>query len=620
MAANGFTTQNVNYHITADGGFAWTVNYDLSFLSSVFLATIRIKLIGDTASASVRTTWETGIETIWDNKVFFSDGAQLYAVQINADFVSSGQNQTVTVHDSSGRYNLTNWYTTPEGWGVAYLDEVAAHEFGHMLGNYDEYAGGATHNGFTTTGTLMSDLTVAGFYNNGYFASIEAYAEGFSGSNLAEVAATVGGSGADALNGDGGMNGFYGFGSNDTINGRAGNDYMDGGDGFDTAVFSGNRSSYTATTLANGTVRISGPDGTDTLVSIEQLQFGDMTISLADSVSINDVTISEGNSGTKVATFTVTRSGGTAAFDVNFATSDGTATVADGDFVATSNTLHFGAGENSKTISVTINGDTKLEANESFNVLLSGATNGAILSDGQGIGNISNDDVIEANGSTHFTAVGDLFFLYDGSSGAGHSLKYFGMDAVAGQFGGWAPIGAERTATGYDVAWKSGADAYTVWSTDSSGNYITNLIGAVSGTSNALQSFEPIFHQDLNIDGLIGPPTTPVVAVHESGGVDTLISTPALTVTMVVNPIEGTAGNDLLTGSDVNDMFVFAPHFGNDSIVNFQPGQDYIEIDHTIFADATTLLAHTADDVHGNAVITAVRQTRSLSTTSRPRR
>ena len=52
------------------------------------------------------------------------------------------------------------------------------------------------------------------------------------------------------------------------------------------------------------------------------------------SVSINDISISEGNSGTKVATFTVTRSGGTAAFDVNYATSDGTATVADSDYVA----------------------------------------------------------------------------------------------------------------------------------------------------------------------------------------------------------------------------------------------------------------------------------------------
>ena len=59
---------------------------------------------------------------------------------------------------------------------------------------------------------------------------------------------------------------------------------------------------------------------------------------VAGSVSINDVTITEGNNGTQVATFTVTRSGGTAAFDVNYATADGTATTADGDYVATSGT------------------------------------------------------------------------------------------------------------------------------------------------------------------------------------------------------------------------------------------------------------------------------------------
>ena len=82
-------------------------------------------------------------------------------------------------------------------------------------------------------------------------------------------------------------------------------------------------------------------------------------------------------------------------------------------------------------------------------------------------------------------------------------------------------------------------------------------------------------------------------------------SMPALPASTVINPIEGTGGNDVLTGTAANDMFVFKPNFGNDSIVNFQPGQDYIEIDHTIFADVTTMLAHTADDVHGNAVITA---------------
>jgi hypothetical protein len=112
----------------------------------------------------------------------------------------------------------------------------------------------------------------------------------------------------------------------------------------------------------------------------------------AGSVSISDVTISEGNSGTKVATFTATRIDGTAAFDVNFATSNGTATVADGDYVAASGSLHFGANENTRTISVTINGDTKVEANETFNVVLSNATNGATISDTQGVGTISNDD------------------------------------------------------------------------------------------------------------------------------------------------------------------------------------------------------------------------------------
>jgi hypothetical protein len=66
------------------------------------------------------------------------------------------------------------------------------------------------------------------------------------------------------------------------------------------------------------------------------------------------------------------------------------------------------------------------------------------------------------------------------------------------------PIGAEQTASGYDVAWKvPGADQYTVWSTDNSGNYVSNVVGVVSGSSAALQSLETTFHQDLNGDGVI---------------------------------------------------------------------------------------------------------------------
>jgi serralysin len=77
-----------------------------------------------------------------------------------------------------------------------------------------------------------------------------------------------------------------------------------------------------------------------------------------------------------------------------------------------------------------------------------------------------------------------------------------GAEYVAGQFGAWALIGAERTASGYEVAWKNGgADQYSIWNTDSGGNYTSHAVGIVSGDDFTLQSLEPSFHQDLNGDG-----------------------------------------------------------------------------------------------------------------------
>ena len=111
----------------------------------------------------------------------------------------------------------------------------------------------------------------------------------------------------------------------------------------------------------------------------------------AGSVSISDATITEGNSGSRVLTFTVTRTGGTAAFNVSYATASGTAT-SGSDFLSQSGTLSFGANVNSRTISITILGDTVQEANETFVVNLSSPTNGATISDAQGLGTINDDD------------------------------------------------------------------------------------------------------------------------------------------------------------------------------------------------------------------------------------
>jgi uncharacterized delta-60 repeat protein len=136
------------------------------------------------------------------------------------------------------------------------------------------------------------------------------------------------------------------------------------------------------------------------------------------SIVISDQAQSEGDSGTQTMTFTVTRSGGTAAFDVNFATFDHSAAVADGDYVAKAGTLHFDAGVDTQTISVTVNGDVKQEANQTFFVNLSGATNGATISDSQGIGTIQNDDFNPAPG--HFDAAGIWTPAGNGSDNTWH--------------------------------------------------------------------------------------------------------------------------------------------------------------------------------------------------------
>ena len=54
----------------------------------------------------------------------------------------------------------------------------------------------------------------------------------------------------------------------------------------------------------------------------------------------------------------------------------------------------------------------------------------------------------------------------------------------------------------------TGADQFTVWDTDNSGNYVSSAFDVASGTSAALQSIETSFQQDLNGDGSIGVPIT----------------------------------------------------------------------------------------------------------------
>ena len=110
--------------------------------------------------------------------------------------------------------------------------------------------------------------------------------------------------------------------------------------------------------------------------------------------SIDDVTHIEGNSGTTSYTFTITKTGGTAqTVSVDYATVPGTA-VSASDFTVVSGNLSFAPADSTHTVTVQVNGDTSFETDETFIVRLSNPVN-ASLTDGDGLGTITNDDAAQ---------------------------------------------------------------------------------------------------------------------------------------------------------------------------------------------------------------------------------
>ena len=157
------------------------------------------------------------------------------------------------------------------------------------------------------------------------------------------------------------------------------------------------------------------------------------------TLSIADVSVDEGNSGTSDATFTITLSeavAGDVTFDI--ATADDTAT-AGNDYVANSATgVTIAAGETSTTFTVQINGDTTPEPDETFDVLVTNIVGeGVTTTATQATGTIVNDDAVHiydiqgdgahspfVNSTTtttgQVTAVGDGGFFMQDAKGDGN--------------------------------------------------------------------------------------------------------------------------------------------------------------------------------------------------------
>ena len=179
-------------------------------------------------------------------------------------------------------------------------------------------------------------------------------------------------------------------------------------------------------------------------------------------LSVGDVTLTEGDSGTKAANFVVTLSPANAvAVQVDYATADGTAT-AGSDYTAANGTLTFNPGETSKTVTVNILGDTDDEPDETFFLNLSNPTNADII-DGQGQATIIDDDGLPS------LTVGDAS-LTEGDSGSQAMTFQVHLSPAAAQTvqvqyataDGTATAGSDYTAASGTLTFAPGETSKTV--------------------------------------------------------------------------------------------------------------------------------------------------------------
>jgi hypothetical protein len=125
------------------------------------------------------------------------------------------------------------------------------------------------------------------------------------------------------------------------------------------------------------------------------LAIDDFNMSTPGSLAIDDVTMAEGAAGTTSFTFTVTRTGGSVgAVGATWTlTLSGDADAADFTVFPQTGLVSFADGSTTaQTITITVQGDLSVEANELFTVVLSNATGGVALADASGQGTITNDD------------------------------------------------------------------------------------------------------------------------------------------------------------------------------------------------------------------------------------
>jgi hypothetical protein len=142
------------------GSVAWTYSYDIGLVDDVLVIDVDVAFMGINPRRSLRDRWESGIEGLWSTDRF-AVPIVFNVDWVKVDWVTPNYDQLVTVRRGRGDWNMQTWYTgNPSGWGSSYHEEIAAHEYGHMIALFDEYEGSALdpRTGRVNTDGLMDTL------------------------------------------------------------------------------------------------------------------------------------------------------------------------------------------------------------------------------------------------------------------------------------------------------------------------------------------------------------------------------------------------------------------------------------------------------------------------------
>jgi len=239
------------------------------------------------------------------------------------------------------------------------------------------------------------------------------------------------------------------------------------------------------------------------------------------AIAATSASQTEGNSGSKAFTFTVTRADNTTGSNnVNWAvTGSGSNPTNATDFVGgllPSGTVSFASGETSKVITVNVQGDTTVELNENFTVTLSNATNGATITTALVTGTILNDDIsvtpIETFGNTKLVQdTTNKLYAQIGNNNP-IAINISGTQITTNIYPGWQTLASETVNGVNQVLWKYNDGNYLhLWTLDSNWNWQSSTGWWGLNSSEAFTQ-ETNFQQDFNGDGVIGQPYTPIEA------------------------------------------------------------------------------------------------------------